>query len=142
MASPKTIARLEGQIQRRVAHCLQFELADPRAGFITVTRVELATDLATARVFYSVLGEDVEERKSQAMLEEAGGFIRRQVASILRTRTVPQLLWKFDDSIREAARLDALIQDARRRDRNISSDPEEDDAPEDASPGEGGADTP
>ena len=56
MASPKTIARLEAQILRRIAHCLQFELSDPRAGFITVTRVELSKDINTARVSYSVLG--------------------------------------------------------------------------------------
>ena len=122
MANPKTVARLQAQIQRRVAHCLQFELADPRAGFLTVTRVELTQDLASAKIFYSVLGEDVDVRLSQKMLEQANGFIQRQVAGILRTRTVPRLSWEFDESIREAARLGQLIQDARERDREIGGD--------------------
>ena len=120
MASPKTIARLEAQILRRIAHCLQFELSDPRAGFITVTRVELSTDISTARVFYSVLGGDGDERLAAAMLERASGFVQRQVASVLRTRTVPRLTWSFDATIREAAHMDLLIKEARERDRQIS----------------------
>ena len=120
MASPKTIARLEAQILRRIAHCLQFELSDPRAGFITVTRVELSKDIATAKVCYSVLGGDGDERLAGAMLERASGFVQRQVAGVLRTRTVPRLTWSFDETIREAARMDLLIKEARERDRQIS----------------------
>ncbi len=122
MASPKTVARLEAQIQRRVAHCLQFEVADPRAGFVTVTRVELSKDLQNAKVFYSVLGEDEELRSTARMLDQACGFVQRQVAGILRTRTVPRLSWHFDESIREAARLDRLIREARERDRRIAEE--------------------
>lgn len=131
MANPKTVARLQAQIQRRVAHCLQFELADPRAGFLTVTRVELTQDLASAKVFYSVLGEDADVRLSGKMLEQATGFIQRQVARVLRTRTVPRLSWEFDASIREAARMDQLIRAARERDREIGGDEAE---PEQAAP--------
>lgn len=128
MASPKTIARLEAQILRRIAHCLQFELSDPRAGFITVTRVELSKDISAANVCYSVLGSDGDERLAAIMLERASGFVQRQVASILRTRIVPRLNWSFDPTIREAARIDLLIREARERDRQIS--PNEDLDPE------------
>jgi len=131
MASPKTIARLEAQIQRRVAHCLQFELADPRAGFITVTRVELSRDISSAKIFYSVLGEAGDERMAASMLERASSFVQRQVASVLRTRTVPHLTWNFDATVRDAARIDLLIREARARDREISGDQAADAASED-----------
>jgi len=134
MASPKTLARLEAQIQRRVAHCLQFELADPRAGFITVTRVELAKDVSTARIYFSVLGDDGEERLITKMLEDATGFVQRQVARVLKTRTMPRLSWHFDETVREAARLDVLIQGARDRDRELAG--EEPDASSDGTEGD------
>ena len=51
MANPRTIARLEAQIRRRAAYCLQFEVADPRATFITITRVELSSDLLNGKTF-------------------------------------------------------------------------------------------
>lgn len=119
MASPRTIARLEAQIQRRVAHCLQFELADPRASFITVTGVELSKDLAHAKVFYSVLGEASERSKVDHLLERASGFVQRKLGGVLRTRTVPRLRWVYDESVAEAARMDQLIREARERDRRI-----------------------
>lgn len=136
MASPKTIARLEARIQRRVAHALQFELADPRISFVTVTRVELNTDVSLAKVFYSTLGEAAERTRVQHLLDDATGFVRRQVARVLETRTVPKLRFVFDDTIEEASRMDQLIREARERDLEISSSGEEPlEAPEDAPQG-------
>lgn len=128
MASPRTIARLEAQIQRRAAHCLQFEVADPRAGLITITAVDLSKDLSTARILYSVLGDEAERSKAEHMLTQAGGFIQRQVARVLSTRTVPHMRWVYDDTVAEAARLDRLIREARARDERLRPPrrPEED----------------
>ncbi len=119
MASERTIHRLEAQIQRRIAHCLQFELQDPRASFVTVVRVELNSDLSTAKVFYSVLGDDSDRARTGGMLEHAKGFIRRQVSGVLRTRTTPDLRFLPDDTAQESKRMDDLIAEARRRDEQI-----------------------
>jgi ribosome-binding factor A len=119
MANPRTIARLESRILQRAAYCLQFEIRDPRAAFITVTRVELSSDLRHGKVFWSVLGDESERSRAEHMLEHAAGFIQRQVARVLETRHVPHLRWVYDESIAEAARMDQLIRDARERDRAI-----------------------
>jgi ribosome-binding factor A len=119
MANPKTIGRLQAQIQRRVAHCLQFELADPRASFVTVTKVELSSDLARAKIFYSVLGSEADRSKTSHMLEGASGFVRRQLGRVLETRTIPALTWTYDPSAEEAANMTKLIAEARRRDEEI-----------------------
>lgn len=135
MASPKTIARLEARIQRRAAHCLQFEVADPRSNFITITRVELSKDVSSAKIHYSVFGGESERSKAEHMLEQAAGFIQRQVARVLDTRTVPRMSWVYDSTIEDAANMDQLIRDARARDRRLREeagiDPEaEEDTPE------------
>ncbi len=139
MASERTIHRLEAQIQRRIAHCLQFELQDPRASFVTVVRVELNSDLSTAKVFYSVLGDDSDRAKTGSMLEHAKGFIRRQVSGVLRTRTTPDLRFLPDDTAQESKRIDDLIAAARRRDEEIrgeepGAEPGEGDAPAEERP--------
>jgi len=128
MASERTIQRIQAQIQRRIAHCLQFELADPRGAFVTVVRVELNNDLSVAKIHYSVLGDDADKSKAAQMLEHANGFIRRQVAGILRTKTVPTLKWIFDDTVADAERLEALFEETRRKDAEIRGE-EVDDAP-------------
>lgn len=122
MANPRTIARVEAQIQRRAAHCLQVELADPRSGFVTITKVEASQDLSSAHIHYSVLGDEADRSKIEHMLEQAGGFIQRRVASALKLRNAPRLHWKYDESIAEAARMDLLIREARARDRQIRGD--------------------
>lgn len=133
MASERTIQRIQAQIQRRIAHCLQFELADPRGAFVTVVRVELNNDLSVAKIHYSVLGDEADKSKSAQMLEHANGFIRRQVASILRTKTVPALKWIFDDTVADSERLEALFEETRRKDAMIRGEEvEEDSAPEPA----------
>lgn len=120
MANPRTIARLEARIHERAAYCLQFEINDPRSGFITITRVELSPDLASGKVHYSVLGNEAERSKAAHMLHGASGYIQRQVARVLEMRRIPHLSWVYDDSVEKAADLDLLIREARARDRAIN----------------------
>jgi len=120
MANPRTIARLQERIRERAAYCLQFEVNDPRASFITITRVVLSPDIGFAKIFYSVLGGEADKNKAEHMLQSAGGFIQRQVARVLETRRVPHLRWIFDGSTEQAADMDRLIREAREHDRAIN----------------------
>jgi ribosome-binding factor A len=120
MANPRTIARLQARIHERAAYCLQFEIADPRAVFITITHVELSSDLSVGKIHYSVLGTEGEKSKAAHMLASAGGYIQRQIARVLEMRRIPRLVWVYDDSVEKAADLDLLIREARERDRAIN----------------------
>ncbi|MEM7311118.1 MAG: 30S ribosome-binding factor RbfA [Planctomycetota bacterium] len=120
MANPRTKARLEARILERAAHCIEFELNDPRASFLTLTRVELTDDLYTARLFYSVYGSEGDKSKVAHMLEDATGFVRKRVAGVLRVRRAPRLVWLYDDSVEYAAKMDQTIRDALERDREIN----------------------
>lgn len=119
MANPRTIARLQSRIQERAAHALEFELKDPRVGFITITRVELSQDLLYGKIFYSVLGGRSERSKAQHMLDSAAGFIQRKVMSVLEMRKAPHLTWHFDESLIVAQRMDDSIKRALERDKLI-----------------------
>ncbi|MBK7874743.1 MAG: 30S ribosome-binding factor RbfA [Planctomycetes bacterium] len=120
MANPRTIARLEARIQERAAYCLQFEVNDPRASFITITRVKLSSDLTSAKVYFSVLGDASDKSKAQHMLDHAAGFIQRQVSRVLEMRRVPRLTFYYDDSAEHAADIAHLIHEARVRDMEIN----------------------
>ncbi len=121
MANPRTIAKLESRIHERVAHCLEFELADPRVGMITLTGVKLSPDLSLADIRYTVLGGASERSKAEHMLQSAAGFIQRQVGSVLSMRRTPTLRFHFDASLEESRRLDQLIAGALERDKEIHS---------------------
>ncbi len=120
MANPRTIARLEARILERAAHALEFEIADPRSGFVTITRVKLSKDLTAARIYYSVLGDAGERANTARMLESAGGYLQRLIGRGLELRRVPHVEWTYDESIEQAVRMDDAISRALERDRRIS----------------------
>ena len=120
MINPRSKARIEARIQERVAHCVEFELNDPRATFITITRVEASNDLSVAKVFYSVYGTEGDKSRTAHMLDSATGFVRRQVGRVLKTRRIPDLKWIYDDSIERAAHMHDVIAEALDKDRAIN----------------------
>ena len=133
MANDRTIARLESRIKERAAYAIEFELKDPRCSFITITKVELARDLASVKIFYSVLGNEAEKNMTARMLAGASGFIQRQVGRVLRTRHTPRLTFFYDDSIEKIDRMDELLNQAFEKDRQINPEAHADWSPDEAS---------
>lgn len=99
-------------IQRELAGLIRTEVKDPRVSpMLTIASVEVSRDLSVAKVYYTLLDAD-ERAETQAALERASGFLRRQLARQMNTRTVPQLRFYFDDSAERGAHMSALIAEA------------------------------
>ncbi len=85
-------------------------LKDPRVGFVTVTGVRVTPDLRQARVFYTALGDDGQKAATRAALRSATPHLRRELGRQVRLKVLPELAFEVDDSIEQAARIDALIE--------------------------------
>jgi ribosome-binding factor A len=109
----RRIQRLEELIKERVAEVLHRDMADPRLGLITVTRVRVDREVRTCKVYWSMIGDDKAIRLNERTLEHARGFIQHQVAAVLNTRTVPHVTFAFDESIAGAARIEAILKQIR-----------------------------
>jgi ribosome-binding factor A len=107
--------RIAEQMQRELADLLQFEVKDPRVGMITITAVEVAGDMAHAKVFYSAAKPS---DSIQQGLEKSAGFLRTQLAKRMLLRTVPQLHFVYDASIDNGMKMSLLI------DAALASNPE------------------
>jgi ribosome-binding factor A len=127
----RRVHRLENQIKARVAEVLQQEIADPKLGFVTVSGVELDREIKLCKVYWSILGDQRDRHQSQEALDRANGFIRRQIAQVLHTRTVPVVRFVFDESIEGAIRVNNLLTELR-EERERREDSQEHDAPEEA----------
>jgi len=104
--------QLEAQIQRTLAELISREVKDPRVGNVTITAVELAADLSTARVFFVPFASRHDATEVAAGLTHAGGFLRGQLGRGLGLRHAPRLAFQFDDTLDRAARLTSLIDQA------------------------------
>lgn len=113
---PRT-RRVGEQIQRELAALIQTGLKDPRLGMASISAVELSRDLAHAKVYVSVLGNEVQVTESMAVLNHAAGFLRHKLGKALHIRTVPEMRFYLDRSLEEGARLGALINKAVADDR-------------------------
>ena len=90
---------------------LQREMKDPRVGFATITRVETARDLGSAKVWVSILGTDEEREQTLKALTDAAPWLRRQLGARLTIRHIPQLVIRHDDSIEAGDRVLRLLRE-------------------------------
>src|SRR5688572_7347746 len=103
--------RLDSQIRAELAGLLQREMKDPRIGFATITRVETARDLGSAKVWVSIMGTEVEREKTMKALTDAAPWMRRQLGDRLTIRHIPQLLIRHDDSIEAGDRVLRILRE-------------------------------
>jgi ribosome-binding factor A len=86
---------------------------DPRLGDITLHEVRVSRDLAHAKVFFTSFPADEDATEQQRLLNaNLAGFLRHELARTARLRTVPQLNFVHDESVRRGERLSALIEAA------------------------------
>jgi ribosome-binding factor A len=104
--------RLADQIQRELAELIRGELKDPRVELVTITDVEVSGDSHHAKVFFTTLRGDDAIQPALDGLHSASGLLRSRLAKVLRTRTVPELHFVYDESIERGARLSRLIEQA------------------------------
>lgn len=104
---------LASVIRNVVGTAITQRLHDPRVEpLTTVTRVELTSDLLVARVYVSVPGGDVAERRTTAALHSAAGFVQRLVAQELTIRHCPEIRFAIDEALKIARRTMALLDEA------------------------------
>jgi ribosome-binding factor A len=106
--------RLDSQIRQELMTLLQREMKDPRIGFATVTRVETARDLGSAKVWVSVLGTAEEQQAAIKALTDAAPWLRRQLGGRLTIRHIPELVIRHDDSIEAGDRVLRLLNELER----------------------------
>jgi ribosome-binding factor A len=110
--------RVAQEIQKEIAVILQREVKDPRIGMVTVSDVEVSSDLAYAKVFVTFLFDHDEQAITQGMkgLEKAAPYIRTLLSKTMRLRIVPEIRFIYDESLVEGMRMSNLVSNVIRED--------------------------
>jgi ribosome-binding factor A len=109
------------------AEILQNELKDPRLPLVTCTRVAVTSDLKSAKLYVSVLGDEAQKKRAMKVLEGATGYVRHLLAQRLGLRTAPEIRFVFDPSIEYGIRLEELLQAEKERspaEDDVEAEPE------------------
>jgi ribosome-binding factor A len=107
----RRIQRVNQLLREEIADLLRREIKDEtlNASLISITEVDTAPDLSNAKVYYSVYGDEENQKLARQHLERATNFLRRQLIGRLDLRYVPKLEFVFDRSLEEGARIMSLL---------------------------------
>lgn len=112
-AGSKNMGRLNQDLKREIIRIVD-NMKDPRLkqGLMTITKVETAPDLSSAKVFVSVLGEESgAAAEVVAALEKAKGHVRSEVSSHMHIRKAPELFFIEDDNAAYADHINKVLKE-------------------------------
>jgi ribosome-binding factor A len=101
--------RIDELLRQEIGQILERDVQDPRIGFVTITDVETAPDLSTARVWVSVIGQPEERDRTLRALERAMPFVRHELGSRIRLRRIPELHLRTDETAQRGTRVLQLL---------------------------------
>jgi ribosome-binding factor A len=128
----KRADRVAALLREEISKILEFDLSDPRIGFVTVTAVDVTDDLRHAKIYCGILGDPATVEKSLEALAESAWRIRKALAGRVQLRRVPEIAFLLDERAEKAARIDTLLRkihegDAASAAASIVGDDEDDD---------------
>ena len=117
---PERVAQM---VQQLLGEIFARGMRDPRIGLVTITGVKMSPDLREARVYWTVHG-DAEQRKHTAKgLDNARGFLRRELGGELKLRVTPDLHFTYDEAIDRGERIEQLIRQVHHEDHERQPPP-------------------
>lgn len=130
MALTHRVERVAQQLREEVSQILGTEVSDPGVGLVTVTRAKVTPDLSLARIYWTILGDAAERKKTTAALKRAAPFVRHLLAERLSLRRVPEVQFLFDEGLAAHARVEEILHELHAADAaRAVAEPEPDATP-------------
>lgn len=101
--------RMDQILKKEISRILQFELKNPKLGFVTVTDVECTRDMSQAKVYVSFLGKQERNDAGMRVLRASKGFIRSTLAKNIKARKMPDLIFVQDTSLEHGHKIDTIL---------------------------------
>lgn len=126
--------RVGDLIKQEIATMLIYgDIKDPRVGLVTITDVKMTRDLKNARVFFTMTGASLqgglkvegskarggeskdgsntsnEAKGVRRGLQNASGFIRRELGKKLSLKYIPSITFEYDSSLDYATKINKVI---------------------------------
>ncbi|MDI6741976.1 MAG: 30S ribosome-binding factor RbfA [Smithella sp.] len=114
----KRADRVAQLIRADISEIISKDVKDPRLHVVTITSVTLSDDLRNAKIFFVEMGKDECSDDMKAGLNQASGFIRRELGKRMKLRCVPELMFIHDTSFGYGNRIEKLLAQIGREEKN------------------------
>jgi ribosome-binding factor A len=119
------IARLNSLLREVISEVIRKDVRNPHVNqFVTVTSVDITSDLQHAKVYISVIGTPLEKENTIKALQSGAGFIAIQSSKKVVMRYFPALTFKLDTSVEQQIRIDSLLDKIKTEQESRNSPPE------------------
>lgn len=104
----KKIKRFESDILRYLSDIIRNETNDELLKTLTITSVDLSTDLSYCKVYYTSLS-NLDKKVLDKEVNEASSFLRGKLSDVLDIRHTPILKFIYDESLLYEKRIEEII---------------------------------
>ncbi len=105
--------RISAQLRKELAVLVHAAVRDHALPSVSVSDVETTKDLDVATVYVTTLVAEQGKEATKALNELAKEF-RRELSKMLKIRRVPELRFRYDDSVDKGERIESLLRDDKK----------------------------
>lgn len=115
------VDRINEDIKYYVSKIIREDIKNPRiTGVISITSVNTTKDLRYAKIYVSIFGTKYTHQTFNE-LKKSSGYIRKQLASMLKARNIPDLVFELDDSMEYGSHMDEVLKKLELEDENLKN---------------------
>ena len=103
------ILKINSLMRRELSQIIGLELKNPALGFITVMNIEVSKDLRHAKAFVSIMGSEIQKKKSLQGLLKAKHFIQKELGHRLSMKFIPDMKFIVDNSLDYSMHIDEVL---------------------------------
>ena len=109
------IARIASDISRNISEIIANDSRDSLLKTITITGCNVASDLSSAKVYFTSLS-DLSKEELEKEMAEAAPYIRSELSQRIDVRHTPALRFVYDESIEYGNRIEKIIESIHKED--------------------------
>lgn len=109
--SSRRVQKAAEAIRESVSRSILFELKDPRVKGVTVTFVEVAPDMRSAKVHVSVMGDETQQNLTLRGLQNSAGFLQSRLGERIETRYTPRLSFVLDLGVKKSIEIARILRE-------------------------------
>lgn len=107
--SSRRLLKAAEAVRGVVSMAILTELRDPRVQNVTVTGVEVAPDMRTAKIQVSVMGTEGQQHMCLTALQRSAGFLQSKLAQRIDTRYTPRLTFELDSGVKKSLEMARIL---------------------------------
>ncbi len=105
-------------LREELSKILLLDMRDPALNFVSITGVNMSSNLKTAIVYVNVLGDSEQKKRAMAALNKGKGYLRKIIASRINLKYNPNLIFELDDTMEKQARIEKILAKIKNEERN------------------------